>query len=97
MFLLVRAAELAEESHVHLARHVEDGESSAEQEKRPNDEMSVRECLPYDLVFGKETGEREDAAQCEGRSHEGPKGDRHLVAQAAHLPHVLLAAHRMNH
>src|ERR1700733_228971 len=41
MFLFMRTAELAEESHVHLARHVEDGEPSAQQQECPHDEMPV--------------------------------------------------------
>src|SRR5208283_4426566 len=59
--------------------------------------MPVREGLPDNLILGEESGERENAAEREGRGHEGPEGYRHFVAQAAHLAHVLLAAHRMNH
>src|SRR5215469_14084150 len=97
MFLLVGAAEFAEEGHVHLTRHVEDGASGAKQEKRPHDKMPVRERLPYDLVLRKESGERENAAKRKRRCDKGPERDRHLMSQAAHLAHVLLAAHRMNH
>src|SRR5258708_3881442 len=97
MLLLMRAAELSEESHIHLARHVEAGEPSAEEQERPDEEVSVRERLPDDLALGKKSGERENPAQREGRSHEGPEGYRHFVTQAAHLAHVLLATHRVNH
>src|ERR687897_844124 len=42
------------------------------------------------LVFGPEAGEGDDAGVGRGGDEEGPEGDRHVVAQAAHPPHVLL-------
>src|SRR6266404_978795 len=96
MLLLVRSSEFAEECHIDLAEHVEGGDSRAQPNHRPDDRMAVNKGLPQDLVLGHESGEWRNAADGERCGEEGDEGDRHVLSQAAHLAHVLLATHRMN-
>src|SRR6516164_5185596 len=96
MFLLVGTAELAKKRHVYLAEHVEHGERRAEQQKAPYYRVALSEGLPDDLILGHETRERRYPRERQGRDQESDEGDRHLVAQAAHLAHVLLAPHRVD-
>ncbi len=46
-----------------------------------------------DRLLREEAGEEGNAGEGAGADGEGPEGDGHLLAQAAHLPHVLLVVH----
>src|ERR1700676_2517143 len=97
MLLLGGAAELAEERHIHLAEHVKRGDSRTYPQQPPQPGMAAGEAVPDDRVLRHKAGERWDAADRERRSKKSPKRDRQPLAQTAHHPHVLHAAHRMDH
>src|SRR6516225_5270495 len=97
MLLLVSPAELAEESHVDLAEHVESRDTSARPEYDPDQRMPILERVPDDFVFRHEAGERWNSANRQSRRHKRPEGDRQLLAQTTHLAHILLAAQRMDY
>ena len=63
----------------------------------PDHVVAADEGAAEDLVLGPEAGEREDADHGQGADEHRPEGDRHLLAQTAHLAHVLLAAHGVDH
>ena len=97
MFLLVGAAELAEEGHVDLAEHVEDRDPGADPEQRPHNRMAVRDqaCqMISSLDMKPANGGTPQSASVAARKVQNVIGM--LMAQAAHLAHVLLAAHRMD-
>ncbi len=53
--------------------------------------------LPKNFVFRKEAGpDRHAANRQPARAHRQP-GDRHVLAQSAHAPHVLLVMHAVNY
>src|SRR5215475_10956929 len=96
MLLLMGAMKLAEEGHVDLAEHVEDGHRGADQQKAPHHRVTVCERLPDDFVLGHKARERRYARERQGCDYERREGDRHVMTQTTHLAHVLFAAHRVN-
>ena len=82
-----------EEYDKNQTKHVkrcEDSDSSAEKEEG----RVLTGCLREDGVFAEEPAERPEAGKRQCAGHEGPKGDRHFLAQAAHFPDVLLVVQR---
>src|SRR5271167_1912833 len=59
--------------------------------------MTAGKAVPNDLVLRHEAGKRRDAAERERRGEKGPERDWQALAQTTHQPHVLYAAHRMDH
>ena len=48
-------------------------------------------------VLAEKSGQRRNARNRDRRDHERPRRDRNLAPQRAHLAHVLLAGHRVDH
>src|SRR5271163_4953537 len=96
MLLLLRAAKLAKERHIHLTKHIKSSESSAGQKQRPDHRMTACKGAPDNTVFRHEAGEGRYAGNCECRGKECPIGNRQLVAQAAHPAHILFTSHRVD-
>src|SRR2546421_12271684 len=97
MFLFGGSAEFAEKRHVNLAKHIESSHTRTDPEHHPNPGMAVFECAPDDLVLGHEAGKRWNSANRQCRRQECPESDWQAVPQTAHISHVLLTTHRMNH
>jgi len=81
------------------AGHVEGGHPGHESPDGPQPGSTVRACpgVPEDLVLGEEPGQTGDAGDRVGAHQERPEGDRHVLTQVAHLPHVELAMQRVHH
>ena len=92
-------ARLAVERQVHHAPHVEGGHGGGGEADRPEHGGALRRAvgLPENLVLGEEAGEAGNAGDGHAADPHGPEGDRDLVLEAAHAPHVLLAAHGVDH
>src|SRR5437879_609581 len=97
MFLLVSSTKFAEESHEHLAEHVKGCNAGGDPDGRPDPEMIMCEGLPDDLVLRHEAGKRWDSTDGERGRKKCVVGNRHMLLKPAHLAHVLLTAHRVNH
>ena len=87
------AAIVSEEGHEQQAEHVEAGHERGDSAHGPEDMAAVRaaEGLPKDLILGVEAGERRDARNGDRGDRHDPEGPGHVLAQPAHLAHVLLA------
>ena len=90
-------AVLAEEGHEDEAEDVDAGEQDGDHGHRPHDVVAAREGGAEDLVLGPEAGEGDHADHRQGADEHRPERDGDLLAQAAHLAHVLLARHRVDH
>jgi len=97
MLLVMRAAEFAPEGEKHRAEHVEGGERRGDQSHRVEHPLAVRRRGVQDLVLAEEAGEGEDAGDRQRADHKRVERLRQGFAEPAHLPHVLLAAHRVDH
>ena len=93
----IRAAILTEESEEPEPEHVERGHDQA-----VITPIAHKTCGPAaprgqeDLVLREESGERWNAGDGKGGDCHGPEGIRHVLPQAAHVAHVLLAAESVN-
>ena len=58
--------------------------------------MGAGEGLPEDLVLAEEPSEAGDPGNGEGGNEEGPKRDRNLFSESAHLSHIQFAAQGMH-
>src|SRR5450759_2169348 len=85
-----RAAIAAEEGHEHGAGDIE-GSHAGGDHADPVDGGRVLIGGEQDGVLTEEAGERGDAGDGDPGADHGPEGDRNLLAQAAHVAHVLLA------
>ena len=90
-----RPAVGAEEGQRHQPEHVERGHQRGER-RQPVHQLVLEERLQQDLVLAEEPGERRDAGDGDRADHHRPERDRHVLLQAAHLQHVLLAGHRVD-
>ena len=96
----VAHARLAEERQVDQPEHVE--RRHQRREKRDVPQVAIRAALarprlPQDRVLGEEAGEAGDAGDGQGRDQHGAEGDLDLLCQRAHVLHLLLAAHGVDH
>ncbi len=91
------AAEVAEEGHEEQARHVESGQEGHEQADAEQHRLARAQRSQQDLVLAVVAGEGRDPRDGQGADQEGPEGHRYLAAQPAHLPHVLLPGHGVDH
>ncbi len=79
---------LAEEYHPNLASHIESRKEGG------NGQQPVDRCVPFpesvgqDFILRPETGKGEDTRQRQGTDDVQPEGNRHGLAQAAHVAHV---------
>ena len=92
-------ARLTHEHQHELAGHVERGQQSGDQSDHPQDAepASLSEGDSEDLVLGPEPGERRNPGDGDGGDRHGRRRHRHRLAEAAHLRHVLLVAHAVDH
>src|SRR6185312_17515126 len=97
MLLLVRAAEGAEKGEEDRAEHIERRQPRGDQAHGPENPLAVGGGGVEDLVLAEEARERRDSRDGQGTDYVRPEGRRHVLSQAAHLRHVLLAAHGMDH
>src|ERR1051326_7150999 len=96
MIVNVGSAIVSEERHEQQPKHVKRCEQRGNGANQPVGPIRLP-CFPEDLVLAPETGERRDSryGQC-GDAH-SEKCPGYVGTQAAHLAHVLLASHSMNH
>jgi hypothetical protein len=107
MLRLLAAPELTVEGHKDQAEHVESGQHCTHHAEYPECVVGRSEvveiggagleCLEQNLVLGEEAGEDRDPGNRQGRSQEGPVGDRHVLLEPAHLADVLLTAAGVDH
>ncbi len=100
MFHLVAHARLAVEGQEHQPEHVERGHQRGGVTDQPQQAIGAafgRPGLPQNFVFREKSGEGRDAGDGEGRDEHRPVGDWDAPVQVAHVAHVLLAAHGVNH
>src|ERR1700726_4495017 len=85
------SAIIAKECQEPEAEHIKRSNECSGNADRPVHPTSVwtRVCLPQNLVFGEESGQRRKAGNRESGDRHGQKSPRHVIAQAAHLAHVL--------
>ena len=88
-------AVVPEERHRHQAEHVERRHQRRHDRHAPDD-LVVEERLVEDLVLAEEPRERRDARDRQRPDQHRHEGDRQVLLQAAHVPHVLLAGHRVD-
>jgi len=93
---VVAAPELPEEGHEEEPPHVGRGEKGGKQGDPEEDGVPGGERLEEDLVLAEEAGEGRDAGDGERADEERPEGPGDLLPEPAHLPHVLLARHRVD-
>ena len=84
-----RMPRLAEEDHPDLAAHVEGGEEGGDGQQPVDRRVAFLKRIRQDLILGPEAGKREDARQRQRADQVDPEGDRHRLAQAAHVAHVV--------
>ncbi len=80
-------AGLAKEDHPDLAAHVEGGQEGGNGEQ-PVDSREIVEGISQDLVLRPEPSQGEDSRQRQCTDQVHPEGDRHLLAQPAHVAHI---------
>src|SRR5215813_14936870 len=92
---------LAPERHRDETRHVKSGASSRNRSDQPNQPTEWNLCrrrrIPKNFIFRPEAAERNDAADCQPARKKSPVRVRHVLAQIAHLAHVLLVMHAMDY
>ena len=90
---------LAEERHQHHARHVEGRDGRAQQGHAAEDPAlgaALGERRLDDHVLGEEAGQAREADDRQVAEAEGDEGDRHVLPEAAVLPHVDLVVHAVH-
>src|SRR5688500_13551972 len=90
-------AAVAVKSHKELAKHVERGHPGTAQSKEPDAPVMIGRGEPEDLVLGKEARERRKAGDGEHRDKKRRESDRHPRLEPAHLAHILLVMHGVDH
>src|SRR5580692_6769449 len=91
-------ARLTEERKEYQTEHVERCQSSTGDPQPPEQKIGVGTGVGSleDCVLAEESGESRDAGNRKSRDEHRPIGGRNFLSQAAHLHHVLLAAHGMD-
>src|SRR5436853_7750648 len=95
----MRGSALSEESHEPQAENVKRSDSRSQRADEPQAPMAIAgtgPCLPQDLVFAEEAGQSGSAGDSQRRNGHDRKCPGNLLAQAAHVSHVLLPADRVN-
>ena len=91
------------EARLAVERHEDQPERVERRHEHARDDGEVRVRVPGDRrrvhglddrVLREEAGERRDSAQREAADQHRHVGDRHVLAQAAHVAHVLIVVHR---
>src|SRR6202041_2119239 len=92
-------ARLTEEGEEYQTEHVERCQSSTGDAQTPKQKVGVGAGVGSleDRVLAEESRETRDAGNCKSRDEHRPIGGRNFLSQAAHLHHVLLATHGMDH
>src|ERR1700680_3355874 len=100
MLDLVAHSWTAVEGQIHQPKHVEGSHQRREVPDYPEQAICPAfrgPGLPQDLVFGKESRKGWNAGDGERGDEHGPVCNRNAPMQVAHVAHVLLATHGMNH
>src|SRR5579871_312148 len=98
MDMMFVIALLAVEGEKYEAEHVKRSEQCGEQPDYVERLAAVNfERRAEDGILREETGERRETRNGERGDKHGPVSDFDFLAEAAHVAHVLLAAHGMNH
>ncbi len=84
------------ERQVDQAEHVEGGHQRGGKADHPEIGAALPS-LPENFVFGEEACQAGDSGNRQRRDEHGAEGDRDFFRQRAHVAHVLLAAHGVNH
>src|SRR4051794_27625036 len=82
--------------------HAEPGGGSSQRRyyaERPDNPMSMRTAvrLPKDFVFREEARQSRDTRYPHRSEQHDPERPAHVFLQTAHLAHILLAAHAVDH
>jgi hypothetical protein len=100
MLGLVTHSRFAEEREIDEAEHVERGHQRGGIADKPQDAIGIAllgPSLPKNFVLGKEACERRDAGNRQSGEQHGAVGDGNAMGKIAHVAHVLLAAHGVDH
>ena len=89
-------AGLAEEDEDDLAGHVEGRHQGGDEAEDVEQDVLVQG-VGEDVVLRPEARERDHAGDGQPADHERDGGDRHDLAQRAHVAHVLLVVHAVDH
>src|SRR6266478_5497421 len=97
MYVMLVVTRLAPECEEHKAKHVKRSEESGEQTDSI-ERMAARnvERAEQDGVLAEKSSERRDSRYGQRSDEHGRKGVFYFFAQAAHVAHVLFAAHGVN-
>src|ERR1700733_1365362 len=97
--LVLVKARLTKECKEYQTEHVERRQSCGDDAEAPQQTVRVRAGVGSleDRVLAAEPGKSRNAANCKSGNEHRPKGSRDFLSQAAHLHHVLPAAHGMDH
>ena len=83
-------AGFAEEGQCDLAHGVESGQEGSDCESNEDRQMTVGKSIRKDLILRPEArGNDRETGKRKAADEEGPECDRHLLAQAAHIEHIL--------
>ena len=85
----------AQKRHDEEAHHVKGGEEIDHRDYQTRGWIVFERC-GHDTVLTPETGQGRTPGQCQGCYQKCPERKRHLLPQAAHLPHVLFIVQRVN-
>ena len=89
MFGFLRAR-LAEEGQCDLAHGVEGGQEGCDCESDKDDDVTMTERIRQDFILRPEArGDERETGKRKAADQERPECDRHLLAQAAHVEHIL--------
>src|SRR5437868_7196835 len=89
------------EGHRHQSRHIKSGTGGSDGAYNPDEpahrNVSRRSCVPKKFIFGPETAEWGNAADCQPPCQESQVRIRHVFLQSAHTSHVLFVLPAVNH
>ena len=88
------------ESQIHQAEHVKRSHQRRRVADIPKETVGTtlaRPCLPENCVLREKSGERKNSGNRQRGDEHGAMGDGNAMAQVAHVAHVLLAAHGVDH
>src|SRR6266849_9242138 len=93
---------LAEEGHEDLTKHVERGHPRRSEAQQPQERVSTavlagRESPPQNLILREKPRQGRDTGNREGRDKKRDEGIGQLLSEPAHLAHILLSTHGVNH
>jgi hypothetical protein len=89
----------AKEGQKDSPEHIESRHARSNGSNQPQENMAVGtgKGLPENFILAEKSGETGDSGNRQRGDEEGPEGDRNLLSQGPHFPHVQLTAQSVHH